>query len=347
MHCNRTCQRNTHTCNVQSELQETSVQRLREIVRCDDKAYANTHFLKLQHKTWTDIEDTLTRMVADLVVTFEKRSVDVCLFKPRQLATLAVYHALFVNRSRLQPSRWARWIWNGPEYVPGNLLSLNCKEHLATQCLPQHYDDSGALQLGVLEAPGQAIASAPVVCELCHVGLSDWSALAHHCEQFHFSLAEARKVVFHKASKMGVAPLLPWVKRQRLMGFAFFRRFSVPCSFNDWTHRTLEEYRPRCEKACAVCAIKDWVEHRAKVYLFAESNSKTTLANYFYHGNQETFDSGDHGDNDAEEATERSSIDGQHLDANPYSCTTGISVLVQRTKSTICCMSTGMRNGGL
>ena len=171
-------------------------------------------------------------------------------------------------------------------------LSLNCKEHLATQCLPQHYDDSGALQLGVLEAPGQAIASAPVVCELCHVGLSDWNALAHHCKQKHFSLAEARKVVFHKAGKMGVAPLLPWVKRQRLMGFAFFRRFSVPCSLNDWTHRTLAEYRPRCEKACAVCAIKDWVERRAKVYLFAESNSKTTLANYFYHGDQETFDSG-------------------------------------------------------
>ena len=153
--------------------------------------------------------------------------------------------------------------------------------------------------------------------------------------------------MFHKASKMGVAPLLPWVKRQRLMGFAFFRRFSVPCSFNDWTHRTLAEYRPRCEKACAVCDIEDWVERRAKVYSFAESNSKTALANYFYHGDQETFDSGDHGDNDAEETTERISTDGQHLDANPILMHNGHFCLAQRTKSTICCMPTGMRNGGL
>ena len=92
------------------------------------------------------------------------------------------------------------------------------------------------------------------------------------------------------------------------MGFASFRRFSVPCSFNDWTHRTLAEYRPRCEKACAVCAIKDWVEHRAKVYLFAESNSKTTLAKYFYHGDQDT--SASMNDNDAEETIERISIAG-------------------------------------
>ena len=48
------------------------MQRLLEFVRCDDKAYANTHFLKLQPKTWTDIEDTLTRMVADLVATLKK-----------------------------------------------------------------------------------------------------------------------------------------------------------------------------------------------------------------------------------------------------------------------------------
>ena len=99
------------------------------------------------------------------------------------------------------------------------------------------------------------------------------------------------------------------------MGFAFFRRFSVPCSFNDWTHQTLAEYEPRCEKACAVCAIKDWVEHRAKVYLFAESNSKN-IPKYFYHGDQDT--SASMNDNDAEETIERISIDGhQHLDASP------------------------------
>ena len=83
------------------------------------------------------------------------------------------------------------------------------------------------------------------------------------------------------AEKMGLAPWIAWVKRGRLMDFSFFRRNSVPCSVNDYTHKTLAEYVPRCEKTCAVCAVKDWIENRAEEYLFAEATSKTTLAKYF------------------------------------------------------------------
>ena len=67
------------------------------------------------------------------------------------------------------------------------------------------------------------------------------------------------------AIKMGVAPLLPWVKRNMIMSHAFFWHFSVPLSPNDWTKRTLEDYVPRCEKACAICARKDWIENLGRV----------------------------------------------------------------------------------
>ena len=35
---------------------------------------------------------------------------------------------------------------------------------------------------------------------------------------------------------------------------------------NEYTHKTLAEYVPRCEKTCAVCAVKDWIEDLAEVY---------------------------------------------------------------------------------
>ena len=40
------------------------------------------------------------------------------------------------------------------------------REHLTSQCLPRHYDYSGVPQTAVLEEAGQAVASAPVACEL-------------------------------------------------------------------------------------------------------------------------------------------------------------------------------------
>ena len=97
------------------------------------------------------------------------------------------------------------------------------------------------------------------------------------------------------------------------MGFSILRRDSVPCSVNDYTHKTLAEYVPRCEKTCAVCAVKDWIENRAEVYLFAEATSKTTLAKYFYGGGRQTI--GASSDGDVEDIAEDHCIDGEHFDA--------------------------------
>ena len=194
------------------------------------------------------------------------------------------------------------------QYAPGSEIELagEARGHLSSQCLPRHYDDSGALQLAVLEAPGQAIASAPVVCELCHVGLSDWNALAHHCEQFHFSWAEARKVVYHRAGKMGVAPLR----------FAFFRRFSGSST----VPKSICSPSQTAKQPWPIISIMG-IRRHSIVGTMAITMPRKPLS------------------------ASASTVDT--LMQTPYSCTTGISVLVQRTKSTICCMPTGTRNGGL
>jgi hypothetical protein len=62
--------------------------------------------------------------------------------------------------------------------------------------------------------------------------------------------------------------LLPRVKRSMVQSFQFFRLHSVPGSCNEWTAKAREEAQLRREEACAVCAVKDWLENRHPVYLF-------------------------------------------------------------------------------
>ena len=50
----------------------------------------------------------------------------------------------------------------------------------------------------------------------------------------------------------------------------------------------------RREEACAVCAVKDWLENRYEVYLFAEATSTTTWKKHFYgHENENPEDDDD------------------------------------------------------
>ena len=53
-------------------------------------------------------------------------------------------------------------------------------------------------------------------------------------------------------------------------------------SCNDWTKRTLDDYVPRCEKACAICARKDWIENRARVFLWDEATGSKSRSRFFY-----------------------------------------------------------------
>ena len=232
-----------------------------------------------------------------IAALFEKHGLGLEKFDPRHFATLAAFFYTHVKNTPQRLSRWLRWFPDKRRrYIPGREVASH--KHLASYCLPAHCRDSDAEQLTVTETSGQAIASAPVVCELCHEGFAGRDCLARHCRKAHGNIAEYRKRLFYMAEKCGQRPLLPWVKRSMIQSFRFFSCYSVPSSRNDWTSKTATCYRPRGERACAICAVKDWLEARFRIYLFAEPDGETTAKEYWYSADGEGT-----GDETSERAT--------------------------------------------
>ena len=83
------------------------------------------------------------------------------------------------------------------------------------------------------------------------------------------------------AEQAGLLPQLPWVKRNQLHAHAFFSRHSVPCSLNDWSRR-VNVAQPRRQQACAIWPVKDWLERRLEIYLFATPGATSTKRELFY-----------------------------------------------------------------
>ncbi len=128
------------------------------------------------------VQARLRDIVEQLENALEKQNVDMTVFKPNHFATLSVYFAKLVAFEIEKPRNGlARYRLGLKEYILGG--SIGSREHLASQCLPRHYDDSGAPQFDVLEQAGQAIASAPVVCELCYTGFAGHDKLDQHCKK--------------------------------------------------------------------------------------------------------------------------------------------------------------------
>ena len=260
-------------CQVLSEMHEAAVQRLIQYSRHDDGAYANARFLDLTEPFSQDGESkvkrvqsdvaaqaAVRRMVEKLAQVFDKEGIDMTVFRPNHFATLSVYYAKFLRIDNARSHNGlARWCFGLKKFVRGEEIEPEAerRQHLASQCLPRHFDDGGGSRSGgshlvVLERSCQAIASAPVTCELCHVGLAGHDKLAEHCRQKHKGLAEYRKRTFYKAREAGICPLLPWVKRNMAQSFQFFRLHSVPSSCNDWTMKASQ--KPCLSKRPVRCA---------------------------------------------------------------------------------------------
>ena len=201
-------------CQLLSEMHEEAVQRLVAYWRVDDNHFANARFLDLKEAVGEDggrkeskvvsevaAETSLRKMVKDLNDAFEKQGIDMTIFKPNQFAALSVYYAQFLTQVTTRTKHWLnrRYCCGLRQYVPGNEIEpkeewdvssrqyvpVSQQEHLASQCLPKHYDDSGVAQSACLEQSGQAIASAPIVCELCHKGFSGFDIFTQHCRRVH------------------------------------------------------------------------------------------------------------------------------------------------------------------
>ena len=79
-----------------------------------------------------------------------------------------------------------------------------------------------------------------------------------------------------------------------MQSFQFFWLHSVPSSFNDWTMKATKKAEHRREEACAVCAVKDWLENRHEVHLFKEGARLTTWLEQFYGRADENVCDDDH-----------------------------------------------------
>ena len=165
---------------------------------------------------------------------------------PYRLATLSVYFHVLVTPNEMKGSQWHAYIKPAQEYIPAD--QIPSMPVLASHCHPSHVRpidaDEPVCEECVTERPGQAVATPPVVCELCHKFFMGRDSLKRHAEKEHGNWHEYRKRIFWVAQKTGLLPLAAWVKRSMLQTIAFFQCFAVPGSFNDWTEKTHREYSP-------------------------------------------------------------------------------------------------------
>ena len=113
------------------------------------------------------------------------------------------------------------------------MLASHCPsltETLGVDAVPPRVEGTDAVPPRALKATGQAIATPPVVCELCHKGFRCKENHVDHCKCMHGDFVEYRKHVFWKATQAGLQPLQPWYKRFLLSKHAYFHRFSIPGS---------------------------------------------------------------------------------------------------------------------
>ena len=210
------------------------------------------------------------------------------MWSPKRLAATACFQHKCVDGAKDTGSRWRAHVAGLPNYTPGDRI-----EDLGVLAVHVPHDcgaDTPAAPRDQEERPppppharrsregkGQAVAAPMVVCLLCHEGFRSNEALDRHANVHHGGRTEYRKRVAHMMQEAGLQPMQPWHKRQMIASHAFFARYSVPGSpTNDWTDRAAEAAVPRRQEACVVCAVKDWVEKRFPVYLFAEPTSSAT-----------------------------------------------------------------------
>ena len=211
-----------------------------------------------------------------------------------QQAAIALCAHKFAERFKTLPlTHWATRIRVLPSFVPAK--EVYALDTLAMEEIPLHVREQA--EIDITESKHQATLHAPVVCQLCHVGLSSVHALFRRVSQKHCNWAEYRKRILFMAQKRGLVPLLPWAKRQMLQNFSTFEQFSIPGSgTNDFSEKFAEQAEVRTEIACAICAVRDWPEHRYKCFMFLELDEHQT----------EEVINGQEDDEDADHTTPRS-----------------------------------------
>jgi hypothetical protein len=229
-----------------------------------------THFLlKIKGKTKPSQP---VELADDVAMVFGKFANQHCLHEHLSSFDLGSCSVLAVFSFILQNKRTAGTSWLCPTvcYLPADKISDSGPLPMMNMPAQPHIP---------VEAAGRAVVTALVSCQLCGIGFSSRNSLRNHCENVHGNFAEYRKRLFWKAQQEAFLPLLPWVKRSMLTNFAFFQTHSVPGSgINDWTSHAASNAVPRREEACVICAVRNFVEKRFRVYLWKtiDSNCRET-----------------------------------------------------------------------
>ena len=110
---------------------------------------------------------------------------------------------------------------------------------------------------------------APFICQLCGDGFVTIKNLWKHAEQKHHSWAEYRKRLIFEVQQQASVPLQPVEKRRLAGNFMQDMLYSYPA------RNTLRagEVTMRQIVACAVCAIKDWIDDFYPCYMWKDAPS--------------------------------------------------------------------------
>ena len=178
---------------------------------------------------------------------------------PTQVQVVAMFHAQLQARPRKRVQLTERWefLQQKPAYVPASEVYSPATPHFALVA------DAAD------ESHGQAVLQAPVVCQLCGAGCLSRQALWRHCELRHHSWCEYRKRLIFEVQQRNAVPLRPVEKRRLAGNYMQDLLHSYP------GRGTVKpgECTMRQVVACAVCAVKDWIDDYYPCYLWQEAPS--------------------------------------------------------------------------
>ena len=117
---------------------------------------------------------------------------------PHRFAAVAAYAYLFLADPAKTTSQWNLMVYPKRIYIPIDqiqslpMLASHCPsltETLGVDAVPPRVEGLDAVSPRVVEAAGQAIATPPVVCELCHTGFRCKEYFLYHCKCVHSDFA--------------------------------------------------------------------------------------------------------------------------------------------------------------
>ena len=170
-----------------------------------------------------------------------------------QVIALFLSHLQRKPQTRIHLSERLDFILQKPAYIPADAIESPEVPHFVK--VSKGY-------AGAIEHTPPTM-QAPFICQLCGDGFVTMKNLWKHAEQKHHSWAEYRKRLIFEVQQQASVPLQPLEKRRLAGNFMQDMLYSYPA------RNTLRpsEVTMRQIVACAVCAIKDWIDDFYPCYM--------------------------------------------------------------------------------